>query len=438
MSEEDKQSSKDLQPQVPNKSATEDLDAAGKSLSEALRISFIILKVIMVVLILAFLASGFKTVDTDENALVLRFGKICGVGEERVLKPRTVPYWIIPYPVETMVKIPVEKKIDLAVRSFWYYQSQERMLSEPSIEKTRILPELDPIKDGYCITRSEKQDEITTGSSGMDYNIVHCKWQLTYQIDDAEPFFRNIYVKDIKPGDDYDDAITESITPLLQNLFEDAIVTATVNYTIDDIMYEQVSGLTGDVRKLLQEKLDTIESGIKVIQVRLTDRTWPLQVDEAFQALVTASQDRQAKIDEARTYAESTLNEVAGPVAEELFAALQDENIGEETKEFLWSQLAGKAQEKITEARTYRTNVVSGARANAEYFQQLLPEYRKRPELVVQEIYQDAMERIFNNAVEKFVIQSGEGVKETEFRILLNRDPSLKPKTTKEQTTQEK
>jgi membrane protease subunit HflK len=438
MSEEDKQNSKDLQPQAPDKSATENLDAAGKSLSEALRISFIILKVIMAVLILAFLASGFKTVDTDENALVLRFGKIRGEYEERVLKPRTVPYWIFPYPVDTMVKIPVEKKTDLAIRSFWYYQSQDQMLRDPSIKTDRVLPELDPIKDGYCITRSEKQDESISGSEGSDYNIIHCKWQLTYQIDDAEPFFKNIYVKDIKPGEDYDVAITESITPLLQSIFEDVIITATVNYTIDDIMYEQVSGLTEDVKKLLQEKLDTIESGIKVVQVRLTERTWPLQVDQAFQALVTASQDRQAKIDEARTYAESTLNEVAGPIAEELFAALQDDTIGEEEKERLWDKLAGKAQEKITEARTYRTNVVSGARANAEYFQQLLPEYRKRPDLVVQEIYQNAMERIFNNAVEKFVIQPGEGVKETEFRILLNRDPSLKPKTGKEQTIQQK
>ena len=311
-----------------------------------------------------------------------------------------------------MVKIPVEKKVDFAIRSFWYYQSKEEMLSESSIKKTRVLPELDPIKDGYCMTRSERQDENISGSSGSDYNIVHCKWQLTYQIDDPERFFKNMHVEDIKPGDDYFDIITEGITSLLQNLFEDAIVTVTVNYTIDDIMYEQVSRLADDVKKLLQEKLNTIESGIKIVRVRLTDRTWPLQVDEAFQALVTASQDRQTKIDEARTYAESTLNEVAGPVAEELFAALQDKTISEKEMESLWSQLAGTAQEKITKARTYRTNIVSGARANAEYFQQLLPEYRKRPELVIQEIYQGAVERIFNNADEKFVIQSGEGVKE--------------------------
>ncbi|MFZ2148427.1 MAG: SPFH domain-containing protein [Sedimentisphaerales bacterium] len=402
MAEENKKSNKDLQPLTPDKSGTEDLDAAGKSLSEALRISFIILKVIMIVLILAFLVSGFKTVESDEEALVLRFGKIRGVGEDRVLKPRTIPYWIFPYPVDVMVKIPVEKKVDLIDRSFWYYQSQERMLGEPSIEKTRILPELDPIKDGYSITRSERQDEIASASGGSDYNIVHCKWRLTYQIDDPELFFKNVYVRDAKPGDIYFDVITKSITPLLQNLFEDAIVTATVNYSIDDVLFEQVARLTEHIRKLLQEKLNEIESGIKVVQVQLTDKTWPRQVNEAFEASHSASQKSEQAISKARTDAENTIIEASS-----------------------------LAQEKTAEARAYRTKVVADARANAEYFQELLPEYRKHPKLVIQKIYQDAIENIFDNAVEKFVIPTG-----AEWRININRDPSLKPKTGKEQTTQ--
>ena len=404
MEEEDKTSDKDLQPQAQDKSVTKDLDAAGKSLSEALRISFVILKVIMAVLILAFLASGFKTVGSDEQALVLRFGKIRGVGENRVLKPRTRPYWIFPYPVDTMVKIPVEKKVDLPVRSFWYDQSPERMLSEPSIEKTRIMPELDPIKSGYCITRSEEQNETISSSGGSDYNIVHCKWQLTYQIDDPERFFTNIYVEDedVKPGDIYFDVITESITPLLQNLFEDAIVTATVNYTIDDVMFEQVARLTEHIRRLLQEKLDTIESGIKVVRIQLTNKTWPRQVDVAFKASHSASQGSEQTISKAKTEAGNIVIEASG-----------------------------LAQEKIAEARAYRTKVVASARANADYLRQLLPEYRKHPELVVQKIYQDAIERIFTNVNEKFIIPKG-----AEWRILINRDPSLKPKTNKQQTTQ--
>jgi membrane protease subunit HflK len=429
MAEENRQNNEDSETQVSEQSKPVELDAAGKSLSEALSISFVILKVIMAVLILAFLASGFKTVASDEQALVLRFGKIRGVGEDRVLKPRTWPYWIIPYPVETIVKIPVEKKVDLDIRSFWYYQSKEEMLADPSIKKTRFLPELDPIKDGYLISRSEKLDENIAGSAGSDYNIVHCKWRLTYQINDPERFFKNIYVKDVKPGDIYLDAVTESITPLLQRIFEDAIVTTTVNYTIDDIMYEQVARLTDDIKELVQEKLNKIESGIKVVQIQLTEKTWPLQVDKEFQALVTASQDRQTAINAARTYAESTLNEAAGPVAERLFEAINNDNASEQEKELLWSQLAGTAQEKISEAMSYRTKVVTNARANAQYLKELLPEYRKYPQLVIQRIYNDALEKIYNNVDEKFFVPKG-----AEWWIQVNRDPSLKPKISEGQT----
>ena len=434
MAEEDRQNDKDSQPQASDKSKPVELDAAGKSLSEALSISFVILKVIMVVLILAFLASGFKTVGSDEQALVLRFGKIRGVGEGRILKPRTRPYWIIPYPVERMVKIPVEKKVDLSIRSFWYYQSKEELLSEASIRKTRFLPELDPVRDGYLISRSEKLDESISGSGGSDYNIVHCKWRLTYQIDDPVRFFKNIKVDKVKPGDIYLDVVIKSITPLMQNIFEDAIVTKTVHYTIDDIMYEKVARLTEDIKELVQEKLNTIESGIKVVQVQLMEKIWPLQVDKEFQALVTASQDRQTAINAARSYAETTLNAAAGPVAEKLFTALMDPNASEEEKEFLWSQLAGEAREKIAEASTYQAKVVDNARANAEYLKALLPEYRKHPELVIHNLHQDAMERIFNNIDETFVIPEG-----SEWRIHINRDPSIKPKSSEgeQQTTQE-
>ena len=84
------------------------LDVAGRSLFEALRVSFIILKVIMIVLVVLFLDSGFRTVGSDEQALVLRFGKIRGVGDQRVLGPGL--HWVFPYPIDTIVKIPVEKR----------------------------------------------------------------------------------------------------------------------------------------------------------------------------------------------------------------------------------------------------------------------------------------------------------------------------------------
>jgi membrane protease subunit HflK len=430
MMEQNRDNNKNLQSQQQR---GDQLDAAGKSLSEALSISFIILKVIMIVLVVAFLASGFKTVGSDERALVLRFGKILGVGEERVLGPG--PHWVFPYPIDEIIRIPVEKKVNLPINSFWYFQTKEEIL-EGSKRKERPPASLNPLQDGYCITRSEKQSDAIAGSDCNDYNIIHCKWQITYQIDDPERFFRNVYAEDVKPGQVYFDVITKSITPLLEDLVEDSVVAAMVNYTIDDAIKSQ-DRIPKHVARLLQEKLDQIESGIKIVSVYLTDITWPRQVDEAFLASIKASQTSQTAISGARTYAENTLNQAAGPVAQRLFTALHDKNVTEEEKELLWSQLAGTAEEKIAQARAYRTKVVETARANADYLQQLLPEYRKRPQLVIQKVYQDAIEYVLNNADEKFVIQPTQGAKGREIRILLSRDPSLKPKSSKEQRAQQ-
>lgn len=433
MTEQNKKDNKDLQFQPSGKPGGAELDAAGKSLSEALRLSFIILKVIMIVLVILFFASGFRTIGPDEQALVLRFGKIRGEREERVLGPGLVGplpwlHWVFPYPIDEVVKIPVEKKVNLAINSFWY---EEKPQANERIERT-----LNPKRDGYCITRSEKQTETIGGSEGSDYNILHCKWQLTYQVKDPElnnpeRFFKNVYVENIKSGQIYLDIMKENITPLLKNLFEDAVVTAMVNYTIDEAMFEKVGSLTEHVKKLLQTKLDKIESGITVESVQLTDITWPRQVNAAFEALISASQDSQKTIDEARTYAQKTLNEAAGPVAEELLEAIENENKESEKKEQLWNQLAGAGQEKIAEARAYRTKVVETARANAEYLQQILPEYRKRPKLVLQKIYQDAIEEVLNNVDEKMIIQPTQSTKGNEIWIQLNRDPTIKPKTHK-------
>ena len=419
---------KDTQHAIRNTQYDNELDTAGKAMSEALRISFIILKVIMVVLVIVFLASGFRTVGSDEQALVLRFGKIHGIGEDRILKPGL--HWVFPYPIDEIVKIPVEKKINLPVNSFWYYQDPKKMLPEGLKDRTPPTPTLNPIRDGYCITRSEKQSRNVAASTGSDYNFVHCKWQLTYQIGDPERFFRNVYIdiENLEAGQNYGDVIVKNVTSLLQRLVEDSVVAAMVNYTIDEAISSKYT-IPEHVKKLLQEKLDGIESGVTVVSIQLTNIIWPRQVDAAFWASIRASQTGQRTISEAKGYAENTLNEAAGPVAAELLAALDDEAISEQQKELLWSQLAGAAQERIAEARAYRTRVVETARANADYLKEILPEYRKRPKLVIQRIYLDAIQHVLANADEKIIIQPAEGTKGTEIRVLLSRDPAIKRKS---------
>ncbi len=396
----------------------------------------------MIVLVALFLISGFETVGSDEQALVLRFGKIRGVGESRILKPRARPYWVFPYPLEEIVKIPVKKVVNLDIRSFWYYQSEEELLAESQgqARTPRIANTLDPITDGYCLTRSEKQADALGGSDGSDYNVVHSKWQLRYRIKDPEQFFRNVFVKDLKPGEVYFDIMTESITPLLKNLLEDAVVSAMVHYTIDEAVKSE-DRIPKHVKRLLDEKLDGMKSdetenmcGVEIESVLLTDITWPRQVNDAFRAAHNASQDSRTAVSNAATYAQNKLNEAAGPVAEQLYVALNRPDLDGEVVETLWTQVAGEAQQRIFDAIEYRTKVVAASKANADYFRSLLPEYRKHPDIVVQSIYRDFAEAILAGAQEKFIVEPTEG---EEIRILLSRDPTIKRNTEKQESKED-
>jgi len=397
-------------------------------LTGALRVSFAVLKVIMVILIIVFLLSGISTVGPGERAIVLRFGKIHGVGDERLLEPGLK--LLLPSPIDQIIKIPVEKKVNLAINSFWYFQKAGDEMGEAANEKSYAGPTLNPLTDGYCLVRGEKQNPTAAISQGSDYNILHSKWVLTYQITDPERFFKNCFVDDsrLQRGQNYAEIIEKNVNPLLENLFNDAVVTTMVNYTIEEAMFEKVSAVTERVKDRMQNKLAAIDSGIKVVSVQIRDITWPRQVSAAFEAALTATQAKQKAISEAKLFAEKTLNEAAGPAAAELIASLHDPAADKKKQDQLWEQVAGRAQEKIANARGYRTQVAENARANAEYLERILPEYRKYPKLVVQRIYQDAIEHVLLNADEKIVIEPTKVNKGTDMRVLINRDPAIKPK----------
>jgi len=130
------------------------IDPGIQYLSRALRSAFFVLKIIMVFLVVVYLASGIRIVGSDEQALVLMFGEIRGVGEQRILGPGLK--LLFPYPIHEIVRIPVEKKINLRINSFWYYQTLEETLPEGPKKSRRITAALDPVRDGYCIVRGQR------------------------------------------------------------------------------------------------------------------------------------------------------------------------------------------------------------------------------------------------------------------------------------------
>src|SRR5262245_24949318 len=81
------------------------VDAGSQALSEALRSSFVIVKVVMVILVLVFLGSGFFTVGPQQRAIILRFGKPVGERQNVLLAPGL--HWSLPYPIDEVVTVTI-------------------------------------------------------------------------------------------------------------------------------------------------------------------------------------------------------------------------------------------------------------------------------------------------------------------------------------------
>lgn len=402
----------------------EPLDASAKSLTQALHVSFSILKVIMIVLLVVFACSGIFQVQQDEEALLLFFGRIQGPAEDPVLKPGIK--FAFPEPIHEVIRIPVKREQSLTINSFWYFETEEEKLRPV---KAPVTGPLDPLKDGYCLTRNDSVE----GMEGADYNIVHSQWTVTYKIDSPKHFFENVYMRDRKPGEDMLEAASQTLEPMLESMASEAIVRTLVHYSIDEAIKSQ-TGIADSVKVILQGKLDRIQSGIGIKDVRANRIVWPRQVEEAFQASNKARQEsEQARID-ARAYKEKILTDTGGPDAERILELLKQPNLPPEQQEEYVAKLSGQVQSKISEARAYRTRVVEDAKANAEYLRQLLPEYQKHPELVLQKIYQDAVEQVLAGADEKILIQPSAEGRSRELRVMINRDPNIKKEKAKQES----
>ncbi|MCD4831956.1 MAG: protease modulator HflK [Anaerohalosphaeraceae bacterium] len=387
---------------------TGDMDPGSKSLANALNISFSVLKVVMIVLVIAFFGSGVFVVAPDERAVVLRFGKIRGATTEKIVLGPGL-HWAIPYPVEEVIRFPGKGTVKrVAIESFWYSQTN------------RPGETLNPIFDGYCLTSNDSVEDVK--GTGGDYNIVHLKAQVNYRIADCVSFLKSVNVVEPPAGRNYIDVIPESISPLLTSLAREAIVKTMVNFTIDEAIKSD-SQISRDVKKVLQAKLESIDCGVEIDSIQIAPITWPKQVDDAFLKSTKAKNDADTNIRNAKGYAESAINEAGGA---EIFELVMNSDLTDEQKDDVWAKSSGSVRQKIAEAMAYRTKVVESAKANAEYLSKLLPEYQKRPELVLQRIYQDAIQEVLSNAEEVIIAQPSDSVTNKEFRVLVSRDPKLK------------
>lgn len=261
------------------------LDAGSQALSEALRSSFGVIKVVMVLLVLVFLASGFFTVGPQERAIILRFGRPVAEGEKALLGPGL--HWSLPYPIDECVKVSITGIQQVKSTVGWYAitPAQELAGLEPPAG-----PTLDPAVDGYVLT--------------ADDNIIHTRATLTYRI--AEPI-RYVFS-------------FVNASNAVQNALDEALLYASSRFTVDDILTRDVLGFREAVRGRAAQLAAKRNLGVVVEQCAVQSIP-PRQLKDAFANVLRAEVNRSKVLSDARGFENQVTNRAGADAASRVNAA---------------------------------------------------------------------------------------------------------------------
>lgn len=259
--------------------APETQDAGAQALSEALRSSFAIVKVVMVLMVLAFFGSGFFTVGPQEKAVILRFGKPVGVGEKRLLNAGL--HWSFPYPIDEVVKIPISQQQVVQSTIGWYFTTPAM---EASGQEPPAGPSLNPVVDGYVIT--------------ADQNIIHSRATLRYHV--LDPF---TYTFDFV-----------SASNLVQNALNNALLYSAARFKVDDILLYHVNEFTEAVQNRAEDLAEQEHLGIVVDQCNVDSRP-PRQLQQIFDQVTITRQNRNKALIDASSYTNQVLNQADAQAA---------------------------------------------------------------------------------------------------------------------------
>jgi modulator of FtsH protease HflK len=242
------------------------LDAGSRALSEALRSSFAIVKFVMAILLLVFLASGFFTVGPEQRAIVLRFGKPQGTGQGVLLGPGL--HWSFPYPIDECVKVSITGVQQVRSTTGWYAVTpvQEAAHTEPLAG-----PSLNPQIDGYVIT--------------ADNNIIHARATLSYRISDPIRYVFGFV----------------SASNAVQSALDDALIYTAAHFSVDDILTRNRLVFGEALRKRVTDLAVAQDLGIVVEQCAV-ECIRPRQLKDAFDSVIKAEVNRSKALNEAHSY----------------------------------------------------------------------------------------------------------------------------------------
>ena len=296
----------------------------------------IILALIPVVAIV-WLATGIYTVGPEEQAALRTFGRFVAIADQGL-------HWHWPGPVGTrnVVAVTNTRRLELGFRS------------SPNGSTTPV----------------QIESEMITG----DENIVDVQVVVQYRISNLRSFLFEVD----DPGDP-----DRQISPgnpdgeTLRDITETAVRQVVGARNIDDVLTTEKEQVQASILDKMRELTRDYNTGIDVLQVLLQNVNPPAEVQDAFEDVVRAREDRERDINLAEAYKAAQI-----------------------------PQATGAAAQIVEEADGFKRGRIERARGEAEGFEAILTSYEISPDVTRTRLYLEAVERILAGK-SKIVINSG-------------------------------
>ncbi len=273
----------------------------------------------LLLLIGLWLFASLYRVDTSEQSVELLFGRYVQTGNEGLN--------FAPWPVVTKETLAVtrENTIDIGVG------------------------------------RGSRSDEglMLTG----DENIVDIDFQVVWNITDLRSFKFNLAAPE------------DTIKAVSESAMREIIARS----NLAPILNRDRGVIAAELQELIQQTLDSYQSGVNIVRVNFDKADPPGEVIDAFREVQAAEQTRDTLEKQADAYANRVVAEARG-----------------------------EAAQLLEQSEGYRAQVINGAEGEASRFVAVLEEYLKAPDVTRKRLYIETMEAVLSE-VNKIIIDEGVG-----------------------------
>ncbi len=301
------------------------------------RLNAIVLFLIPVAAV-AWLATGVYTVGPEEQAALRTFGRFVAIADQGL-------HWHWPGPVGTrnVVAVTNTRRLELGFRS---------------------------AVNGSSTTPVQSESEMITG----DENIVDVQMVVQYRISNLRSFLFEVD----DPGDP-DRGVSAGLPDgeTLRDIAETAVRQVVGARNIDDVLTTEKEQVQASILDKMRELTRDYNTGIDVLQVLLQNVNPPAEVQDAFEDVVRAREDRERDINLAEAYKAAQI-----------------------------PQATGSAAQIVEEADGFKRGRIERARGEADGFRAILVGYEVSPDVTRTRLYLEAIERILAGK-SKIVINSG-------------------------------